>query len=74
MHGHICQFCGGWIRRDEHPDCMAWCLPSQPAYWTPTIGWECPKCGMVYSPSITMCLFCGNSEVTTTGGTNASED
>lgn len=23
-------------------------------------GWECPKCGHVYSPSTVMCLYCGN--------------
>lgn len=22
-------------------------------------GWECPKCGRVYSPSTSMCRFCG---------------
>ena len=24
------------------------------------IGWECPKCGRVYSPTQSMCLYCGN--------------
>lgn len=23
-------------------------------------GWECPKCGRVYSPSTSMCKYCGN--------------
>lgn len=23
-------------------------------------GWECPKCGHVYSPSTVMCFYCGN--------------
>lgn len=22
-------------------------------------GWECPKCGRVYSPSTSMCHYCG---------------
>lgn len=26
-------------------------------------GWECPKCGRVYSPSTPMCLYCGNKKV-----------
>lgn len=32
-------------------------------------GWECPKCGRVYAPNISVCQFCGNWDVTvTTGG------
>lgn len=26
-----------------------------------TYGWVCPKCGKVYSPSTTMCLYCGGN-------------
>lgn len=25
-------------------------------------GWECPKCGRVYSPSTLMCYYCGNEK------------
>ena len=25
---------------------------------TPAIGWECPKCGTVYSPEVTSCAKC----------------
>lgn len=25
-------------------------------------GWECPKCGRVYSPYTSMCLYCKNNE------------
>ena len=32
-------------------------------------GWECPKCGKVYSPSTIMCLTCGQ-EVKTNITTN----
>lgn len=37
-------------------------------------GWECPKCGSVYSPFITSCERCANSNIkiitdTTTHGT-----
>lgn len=28
-------------------------------------GWECPKCGRVYSPSTAMCYYCGNQTITT---------
>ena len=29
-------------------------------------GWECPKCGRVYSPYTIMCQFCGAEEITRT--------
>ena len=33
-------------------------------------GWECPKCGRVYSPFTSMCLYCGGEHTTTvTSGT-----
>lgn len=25
-------------------------------------GWQCPVCGRVYSPTVMMCLYCGNEE------------
>lgn len=35
-------------------------------------GWECPKCGRVYSPSTSMCMYCGNESVSV--NTNALLD
>lgn len=29
----------------------------------PQQGWECPKCGRVYSPTQDMCLFCGMFDI-----------
>ena len=26
-------------------------------------GWECPKCGKVFSPSVTECPYCGGCEM-----------
>lgn len=26
-------------------------------------GWQCPICGRVYSPTTTMCFYCGNKEI-----------
>lgn len=26
-------------------------------------GWICPKCGRVYAPTQTMCLYCGGSSI-----------
>lgn len=26
-------------------------------------GWECPKCGRVYSPSTSMCKYCSNESI-----------
>jgi len=27
---------------------------------SPTLGWECPKCGNVYAPSVAKCETCSN--------------
>jgi hypothetical protein len=32
--------------------------------YTPTKGWECPKCGNVYSPTWFFCFKCNKIEVT----------
>lgn len=26
-------------------------------------GWVCPKCGRVYSPTTTMCYYCGHGSI-----------
>lgn len=31
----------------------------------PQQGWQCPICGRVYSPTTTMCFYCGNETQTT---------
>lgn len=40
-------------------------------------GWECPKCGRVYSPTTPMCLYCGGEQTVTatsvTGGTKTGD-
>ena len=28
-------------------------------------GWQCPVCKRVYSPSTSMCMFCGGNDITT---------
>lgn len=28
-------------------------------------GWECPKCGRVYSPDTSMCMYCGQKDQNT---------
>ena len=47
-------------------------------YTFPTVGvptgWQCPVCKRVYSPSIQMCLFCGNQSVTVNGGNYSGDD
>lgn len=35
-------------------------------YQTHQQGWECPKCGRVYSPTTTMCKFCPGQTTWTT--------
>ena len=37
-----------------------------------TQGWECPKCGCVYSPSIAKCFTCRPQTIT--GGTTTGLD
>lgn len=29
-------------------------------------GWQCPVCKRVYSPTTTMCYYCGNEKIDTT--------
>ena len=36
----------------------------------PQQGWECPKCGGVYSPTTPQCFQCPQATVTTTGACN----
>ena len=45
-------------------------MPQQTTTWTQSngknnsdiqLGWICPKCGRVYSPSQSMCLYCGGN-------------
>ena len=40
----------------------------------PMLGWKCPECGRVYSPSIPMCFYCGgNKSLTATyNGSNTT--
>lgn len=34
---------------------------------SPSLGWKCPECGRVYSPSTPMCFYCrGNKSLTVT--------
>lgn len=40
-------------------------MSNEEAYFTPK-GWECPKCGRVYSPTTPMCFYCSNKDVRTT--------
>ena len=32
-------------------------------------GWQCPICKRVYSPTTTMCYYCGNTETITSNTT-----
>jgi uncharacterized OB-fold protein len=41
---------------------------TQPA---PMQGWECPKCGSVYSPWVYECATCKNSNVRVVSGTTS---
>ena len=28
-----------------------------------SLGWKCPECGRVYSPTTPMCFYCGNKAI-----------
>lgn len=36
-------------------------------------GWECPKCGRVYSPTTPMCFHCVPGKVQTIGATGTGD-
>lgn len=38
----------------------------------PQQGWICPKCGRVYSPSTSMCWYCGGNTTTVINTTTPS--
>lgn len=38
------------------------------------MGWQCPVCGRVYSPTTIQCFYCGNEHFTTTTGTHVFSD
>lgn len=40
--------------------------PTMPGISLTQKGWECPKCGRVYSPSTAMCYFCPGTVAATT--------
>ena len=51
-------------------DFPPWFLSTWPATTFVQQGWECPKCGHVYSPSMVMCSYCPQqATVTTSTGT-----
>lgn len=38
------------------------------------MGWQCPVCGRVYSPTTMQCFYCGNEHFTTTTSTYVLSD
>ena len=41
--------------------------------WVP-IGWKCPVCKRVFSPSTTMCMFCGGVQKEVVNTTETTVD
>lgn len=38
----------------------------------PSLGWKCPECGRVYSPTTPMCFYCGGNKTSTSTTYNSS--
>lgn len=34
-----------------------------------SLGWKCPECGRVYSPTTPMCFYCGGNKISNTNTT-----
>lgn len=68
---YICPKCGVKVGTNQYHSCYY--QPVKPSYpSTPLIsppppssarGWECPKCGRVYSPSWYICSHCNNEKL-----------
>jgi hypothetical protein len=64
--GYTCPMCRTFVPNGVVHSCAITPYPNwppQPALTVPPrMGWECPKCGGVYAPSMPMCTRCGPKE------------
>ena len=62
----------GWTNRKVFDFIKAECCEYNPNFeqFGHSQGWQCPICKRVYSPTTSMCFYCGNMEVTYSTTTN----
>jgi hypothetical protein len=70
---YVCPSCGQWVPLGQSHTCPS--LPVGDAYViSPESGWECPKCGRVYSPAVKECHWCNEEKNLTGVETGESDD
>ena len=55
--GYTCWNCGVYVPCGTYHSCVG---TAAPQHTNPDMGWTCPKCGRVYSPSVEECWRCND--------------
>ncbi len=56
---NICFICGKPKTSSEHK-CESTLKPKEKKLFGENLGWQCPQCGNIYSPSVKNCTKCND--------------